>query len=172
MNHIIPEDKLKTTTLGDLTQSQIFSTSSLTFIPQRKALEDLILIHNAKKALSTFAGGGIIPSKGDNQTTTITDIPLSAASTLQPAANEVWRVDFGMLTVVNGASSENTITMQIEDAAGVPSYVVTGTVASEATGQPFSGSRPFWLTESLFIRITSNKSDTSHVSIPVQYEAM
>jgi len=172
MNHIIPEDKLKTTTLGDLTQSQIYSTSSLTFIPQRKALEDLILIHNAKKALSTFAGGGIIPSKGGIETVAITDVPMPASSVLQPSENEVWRVDLGMLTVVNGASAENTITMQLEDATGAASFIVSGTVASTATGQPFSGSRPFWLTESLFIRITSNKSDTSSVSIPVQYEAM
>ena len=153
MNHIIPEDKLKTTTLGDLTQAQIYSTSSATFIPQRKALEDLILIHDAKKALSTFAGGGIIPSKGENQTVIITDIPITVASTLKPAANEVWRVDLSMLTVVNGASSENTITMQLEDSSGQASFITSGTVASEATGQPFSGSRPFWLTESLFIRI-------------------
>jgi len=172
LNHIIPEDKLKTTTLGDLTQSQLNATSALTFIPQRAALEDLILIWNAKRAVSTSGGSGIIPSKGDTQSTTITDIPLGAASTLQPAAGEVWRIDFGMLTVANGAASENTITLQLEDSDGNASFVITGTVPPAELGQPFTGTRPYWLTESLFIRITSNKNDTSHVSIPVQYEAM
>lgn len=170
MNHIIPEDKLKTTTLGDLTQSQIYDTSSATFIPQRSALEDLILIHKAKKALATFGGGGCIPSKGDVQTTTVTDIPLPAASTMKPAVGEVWRMDFGMLTVANGSAGSNTISLQVED--GITStFQISGTVAGGAVDQPFDR-LPFWLTAPLYIRITSSSGDESLVTLPVQYEAM
>ncbi|PXY71667.1 MAG: hypothetical protein CXX80_03390 [Methanobacteriota archaeon] len=166
-----PLDKLKTTTLGDLTQTQIHDTAASTFVSRPGATKIAREIHRAKLAIATFGGGGIIPSKGDVQPTTITDIPLPAASTMIPAIGEVWRFDFGMLTVANGASSTNTILLQVEDSDGNPTYEISGTVPANEVGQPFNA-MPFWLTAPLFIRITSNKSDTSLVTLAVQYEAM
>jgi hypothetical protein len=171
MNDIIPEDKLKTTTLGDLTQLQINATSAATFIPQREALDDLIRIWNAKRALSTSGTGGIIPSKGSNPSTSITDLPIAISASLKPGVGEVWVVDFGMLTVVNGASATCTVSMQLIDADGNLNYQKTGTVAADATGQPFEA-MSWRLTESQYLQITSDRSEQSQVTWSVQFEAM
>lgn len=166
-----PLDKLKTTTLGDLTQTQIHDTAATTFVSRPAATKLAREIHEAKLAIATFGGGGVIPSKGDVQEANITDVPIPAASTLRPAAGEVWIIDFGMLTVVNGSAGTNTISAQIEDADGTATYQVSGTVAGGAIGQPFED-KPYRLTDSLFIRITSSSGDESLVTLAVQYEAM
>jgi len=168
-----PQDKLKTTTLGNLTQTQIHDTASTTFVNRPGASRIVRDIHDTKLAISTFGGGGIIPSMGEVKSTTFADLPIAVSSTLRPAAGEVWRIAFDMLTVVNASGSTNTITLQLEDADGNAAFDISGTVAASTTSQPFTAvaARAWWITESLFIRLTGNQSETCTVTLPVQYEA-
>ena len=59
-----PTDKLKQVQIGDLTTTQLQSTSKLTYIPQDSMLEDAVRIHKAAEAISTFGAGGVLPDSG------------------------------------------------------------------------------------------------------------
>jgi len=175
LNHIIPEDKLKTTTLGDLTQSQIYDTSSATFIPQRAALEDLILIHKAKMALSIFGGNGIIPDSGAISSTAFSDAPPTGTA-IQPAAGEVWRVDLAAAWVVNASGSSNDVTLLWTDGTpgGTGDYI-TATIAGSATAGKFYNTAlvptsVHTLTNSLYLAVVGTASGT--LNIPYTLVAM
>ena len=179
MNHIIPEDKLKTTTLGDLTQTQIYSTSSATFIPQRKALEDLILIWQAKMALASF-NGTVLPDNGGNQIVAFTDGPPTGTQ-LVIAPGEVWLTWPSLWSGINGASAGNDVKVFLVDVANNRQTQIGGTTTLTAstldgaiTTSTVARPLPSYikLSSNLTLSVVGTQSAESTLVIPFQLEAI
>lgn len=164
-----PTQKLKTTTLGDLTHTQLNETTSTTFIDRPGALKDAVGIHKAKLAISTFGGNGIIPDSGAIHSESFTDGPPTGAF-IQPAAGEVWRVDLTDILIVNGSGSENTVKLMLTDA--VTSLEITSAAISGAAtaGRLFdlekTPSKVEYITNSLYLAVVGTQSTTSTLNMP------
>jgi hypothetical protein len=179
MNHIIPEDKLKTTTLGDLTQTQLYSTSSATFIGQRKALEDLILIWKSKMALATY-NGTVLPDNGGHKTVEFTDAPPTGTQ-LVINPGEVLLTWPSLWSGINGAGAGNDVKVFLVDVANNRQTQIGGTTtltASTLDGAITTSTvaRPIpsyiKLTSNLTLAVVGTQSDESSLVIPFQLEAV
>ena len=157
-----PTDKLKQVQIGDLTTTQLQSTSKLTYIPQDSMLDDAVRIHKAAEAISTFGAGGVLPDSGAISVTVFDD--TAGGTSIQPAEGEVWRVELALMAAVNGAVGANTITVSVTD--GTSSVeVVAKAVAGSATENLIdivqAGLLPLEITNSRYLKVISSESDPS-----------
>ena len=158
-----PTDKLKQVQIGDLTTTQLQSTSKLTYIPQDSMLEDAhVRIHKAAEAISTFGAGGVLPDSGAISVTVFDD--TAGGTSIQPAEGEVWRVELALMAAMNGAVGANTITVSVTD--GTSSVVVVAkAVAGSATENLIdivqAGLLPLEITNSRYLKVISSESDPS-----------
>lgn len=162
-----PTTKLQTTTLGDLTHTQLNATSSSTFVNRPGALKNAADIHRAKLAISTFGGNGIIPDSGAILGTAFSDAPPTGTA-IQPGAGEVWRVDLTDIEVVNGSGSTNTVTLMLTDGTPTTLTVIATAIAGSAThGKLFdlekTPSKVEYLTNSLYLAVVGTAAGVCNV---------
>jgi hypothetical protein len=164
-----PVGKLKTVTLGDLTQTQLNATTVSTFVNRPTALKQATEIHQAKLAISTFGGNGIIPDSGAILATAFTDAPPTG-STIRPGEGEVWRVDLTDIEIVNGSSGTNTVKLMLTDGAVVLNIISTGIGGAATNGKLFdlekTPSKVEYLTRSLYLAVVGTASDESFCNMP------
>ena len=174
-----PLDKLKTTTLGDLTQDQIHDTAASTFVSRPGATRIARDIHEAKLAIATF-GSTIIPSGGGIESAPFTDAPPTGSQLAIPAG-EVWLTWPSMWRVVNAAGAENDISIwlvqvdtgtqnQIGTTTTVAASAQDGAAVTSSTALPL----PSWfkLNSNLTLSVVGTQSGISNLKIPYQLEAM
>lgn len=170
----LPSSRLKTLNLQDLTQSQVNATGKTVFIPDAVAREDVIAVHNALLAVSTF-GATVVPSKGEVKVVAFTDVPSPIGTVIQPPAGEVWLLDPNVVSVINGGSGVNTVNMWLTD--GTTSTAPIATVAATVSADPQllppinPASVSLKLTNSLYLAVTGSVADESLLLLPIQYEA-
>ena len=170
-----PVNKLKTTTLGNLTQTQLHDTASSTFVNRPAPLKNALEIHNAKLAISTFGGNGVIPDSGAIEEVTFTDGPPTGVP-IQPSAGEVWRVDLCEAWIVNGSGGSNDVTLMWTDGIMAGTYI-TATIAGAATnGKLFdvsaTPSSVHTLTNALYLAVVGTQSVGSTLNVPYTLVAM
>jgi len=104
-------NRLKTLKLKEVTQSNISDSVKESFISEKKYLENIISLHQAKVAQSTFGSGGTIPSTGSIESSVFGD----TITAIQPATGEVWVMDPALLQVTNGGGAPANITPSLTD---------------------------------------------------------
>ena len=161
-----PTDKLKQVQIGDLTTTQLQSTSKLTYIPQDSMLEDAVRIHKAAEAISTFGAGGVLPDSGAILVQVFDD--TAGGTSIQPGEGEVWRVELGLLTAINGAVGSNTMTVYASDGTTDVSLGAKA-IAGGATEAIFDfavfGLQPFEITNTRYLKVISSESDPSMLQV-------
>ena len=166
----LPSNKLKNFQIENLTRDDFESASGILYIDAPNALADAVNLNDAKLAVSTFGGNGIIPNQGAISTVTFTD--AAAGSDIQPAVGEVWQIDnLFMSAVLNGSSgTPNAIVIAITD--GTTRLDIHAFAAAPGTttpiGSPASSSLKLYLTNDLYLNVRGDQSDTSSIYVPYQ----
>lgn len=168
-----PLDKLKTVTLGDLTQTQIHATAATTFVSRPGATKIARDIHEAKLAIATF-GSTVIPSGGGIDQTAFSDAPPTGTQVSIPTG-EVWLTHPSSWRVVNASGSTNTVKVFIFDVANnAQNQIGTDTDVAGAAldGIATSGDVPSWLklTSNLTLAVVGTGDGT--LKLPYQQEAI
>ena len=166
--------KVQTTQLKNLTQSQINDLVKNNYLSERDTLADGVLIHAAKLSQATYGGGGIIPSTGSIETATFTD----SITTIQPASNEVWVIDPALLQVVNNGINTATITVTMTDGTNsltFPTVIINSGFSAFVLGVDSSAgiqSYGMRLTNTLYLTLISDTDQTHAYYLPMTKEAI
>jgi len=164
-----PLDKLKTTTLGDLTQTQIHDTAATTFVSRPGATRIAREIHEAKLAISTYGGNGIIPDSGGFEQVEFTDAPPTGTA-MQPPAGQVWRIDLTDINIVNGSAGSNTVSLKMTDGITSNLLKATAIAGGNQDGKMFdiekTPSKVEYFTNSLYLAVVGTSSDASTAKVP------
>lgn len=166
-------NKVKTTQLENLTQTQIKSLIGSNYLSEEESLAEGVLIHNAKLASSTFGNGGTIPSTGSIESSTFTD----SITAIQPSTGEVWIMDPSLFQVTNNGLAPVSITVSLTDGTTTmnfpPVQVLPGLSAfvlgvdSTASIQSYA----MRLTNTLYFQLIADVDQTHTYFMPITKEA-
>lgn len=171
----LPSDKLKNFQIENLTRDDFESASGILYIDAPDALTNMVELNQAKLAVATFGGDGVLPNGGAIKQVTFTDGPPTG-SAVQPSVGQVWRVNLTDINIVNGSSSSNTVSLIWIDSTGATAAIISTGIAGNATaGKLYDDAlmtqKIAYLTNSLYLSVVGTQSDESIIKVPYQMVA-